>query len=125
VNNDELMALAEKFFITNLENMPSLESDRFCSGNTDTITAGTRLTITFVAGEQWIVRLTRFYADAVVGLDYQWVINGQIYPMSEGGFYLGKPIARGSNIKLIIENPTASDEDVAYRIVGWGDLVSG
>jgi hypothetical protein len=122
---NELDKKLEKFIAVSLENMPSLESDHFCSGNTDTITAGTRLTITFVAGEQWIVRLTRFYADAVVGLDYQWIINGQVYPMSEGEFYLGKPVARGSDIKLIIENPTASDEDVAYRIVGWGDLVSG
>jgi hypothetical protein len=122
---NELDKKLEKFIAVSLENMPSLESDRFCSGNTDTITAGTRLTITFVAGEQWVIRLTKFYADAVVGLDYQWIINGQVYPMSEGEFYLGKPIARGSDIKLIIENPTASDEDIAYRIVGWGDLVSG
>jgi hypothetical protein len=115
----------DKLIAVMLENQPSLKSDRFCAGDTDTITAGTELTITFVVDERWIVRLTKFYADAVVGLDYQWVINGQLYPMSEGEFYLGKPIARGSDIKLIIANPTASDEDVAYRIVGWGDLVSG
>jgi hypothetical protein len=115
----------DKLIAVMLENQPSLKSDRFCAGDTDTITAGTELTITFVVDERWIVRLTKFYADAVVGLDYQWIINGQVYPMSEGEFYLGKPIARGSDIKLIIENPTASDEDVAYRITGWGDLVSG
>jgi hypothetical protein len=115
----------EKFIAVSLENMPRVQADRCCTGNNDTITAGTRVTITFVVDERWILRLTKFYADAVVGLDYQWVINGQVYPMSEGEFYLGKPIARGSDIKLIIENSTASDEDVAYRIVGWGDLVSG
>jgi hypothetical protein len=115
----------DKLIAVTLENQPSLKSDRFCAGDTDTITAGTQLTITFAVDERWIVRLTKFYADAVVGLDYQWIINGQVYPMSEGEFYLGKPIARGSDIKLIIANPTASDEDVAYRIVGWGDLVSG
>jgi hypothetical protein len=114
----------DKLIAVMLENQPSLKSDRFCAGDTDTITAGTELTITFVVDERWIVRLTKFYADAVVGLDYQWIINGQVYPMSEGEFYLGKPIARGSDIKLIIET-TASDEDVAYRITGWGDLVSG
>jgi hypothetical protein len=115
----------DKLIAVMLENQPSLKSDRFCAGDTDTITAGTQLTITFVVDERWIVRLTEFYADAVVGLDYQWIINGQVYPMSEGEFYLGKPIARGSDIKLIIENSTASDEDIAYRITGWGDLVSG
>jgi hypothetical protein len=115
----------DKLIAVMLENQPSLKSDRFCAGDTDTISAGTQLTVTFVVDERWIVRLTKFYADAVVGLDYQWIINGQVYPMSEGEFYLGKPIARGSDIKLIIANPTASDEDIAYRIVGWGDLVSG
>jgi hypothetical protein len=119
------MGKIDKLIHVLLENQPSVESDRFCTGDTDTITAGTQLTITFVVGERWIVRLTKFYADAVVGLDYQWIINGQVYPMSEGEFYLGKPIARGSDIKLIIENPTASDEGVAYRITGWGDLVNG
>jgi hypothetical protein len=115
----------DKLIAVTLENQPSLKSDRFCAGDTDTISAGTELTITFVIDERWIVRLTKFYADAVVGLDYRWIINGQVYPMSEGEFYLGKPIARGSDIKLIIANPTASDEDIAYRIIGWGDLVSG
>jgi hypothetical protein len=123
VNNDEFVALAKKFFITSLENMPSLKSDRFCAGDTDTITAGTRLTITFPITKLWVIRLVKFYADAVIGLDYQWIINGQVYPMSEGEFYQAKVIH--NDIKLTIENPTASDEDVAYRIVGWGDLVSG
>lgn len=120
MDNNELI---RKYLTVALENMPSRESDRFCVGDTDTIEKGTELTVTFTVGKLWVVRLARFYADAVVGLAYQWMINGLPYPMSEGGFYKGKVIS--SDIQLIITNATGADEDVAYRIEGWGDLVGG
>lgn len=106
-----------------LENMPRRTSDRYCVGDTDTILAGTQLTVTFTLGKQWVVRLVKAYADARTGCTYTWVIDGNAYSLNEVEFYLGKPI--NQDIKLIIANASAVSVDIGYSIQGWGDLRSG
>ena len=111
----------EKFLDAQLRNMPWEGSDRFCEGDTDLVTAGTMLTITFPIEHLWSVKLVKFYAEAIRGLEYEWIINNQSYSMSEGEFYLGKTMI--ADIVLIIANPTTVNEYVPYRIEGWADKI--
>lgn len=107
-----------------LENMPRKTSDRYFVGDTDTILAGTQLTVTFSLSKDYVVRLVNAYADARTGCNYTWVIDGKTYGLNEVEFYLGKPIT-GESITLIIANTSGVDVDVAYFIQGWGDSRAG
>lgn len=109
----------KKLIAVQLENQPSIESDRFFVGDSDTVSAGTILTITFVLDPLYVVRLVEGYCDVRDGLSYQWIINGLSVPLNEVKYYLGKVVH--ADIKLVITNPTGADEDVAYYILGWGD----
>ena len=107
-----------------LENQPRKTSDRYFVGDTDTILAGTQLTVTFSLSKDYVVRLVEAYADARTDCNYTWVIDGQSYTLNEVKFYLGKPIT-GESITLIIANTSAADVIIAYYIVGWGDFKAG
>lgn len=118
---EELLREIDRKLTVQLENQPSVKSDRFFVGDTDTVSAGTSLTVTFELEKLWVTRLVEGYADARDGLLYSWIIDGQTIPLNEIKFYQGKPVH--DDIKLIIENPTADDQEVGYYIYGWGDFV--
>ena len=98
-----------------LENQPRKTSDRYFVGDTDTILAGTQLTVTFSLSKDYVVRLVEAYADARTDCNYTWVIDGKAYTLNEVKFYLGKPIT-GESITLIIANTSAADVIIAYYI---------
>lgn len=118
---EELLREIDRKLTVQLENQPSVKSDRFFVGDTDTVSAGTSLTVTFELEKLWVTRLVEGYADARDGLLYSWIIDGQTIPLNEIKFYQGKPVH--SDIKLLIENPTADDQEVGYYIYGWGDYI--
>lgn len=109
----------EKLIRVQLENQPSIESDRFFVGDSDTVLASTSLTVTFVLDPLYVVRLVEGYCDAREGLSYRWIINGLSVPLNEVKYYLGKVVH--ADIVLVVTNPTGADEDIAYYIHGWGD----
>lgn len=104
---------------TQLENQPSVKSDRFFVGDVDTVAAGTSLTVTFTLNPLYVTRLVEGYCDEVPGLSYLWVIDGVWTPLNEIKYHQGKVVH--NDIKLIVYNPTGTDEDVGYYIYGWGD----
>ena len=107
-----------------LENQPRKTSDRYFTGDTDDITTGTSLTVTFTLSKQWVVRLLKAYADSRTGCTYTWIIDGKSYDLNELEFYKGKPIT-GETIVLIIANTSGITQTVGYFIQGWGDLKAG
>ena len=107
-----------------LENQPRRESDRFFTGDVDTILSGTALTVTFSLNALFVVKVVEVYADARTGCTYAWVINGAAYTLNELQFYKGKPVS-GDSIKLIISNTSLISVDVGYYIKGWGDMKTG
>lgn len=106
------------------ENQPRVTSDRYFVGDTDTILAGTQLTVTFTLDKTYVVRLFRAYADARTGCAYQWWIDGKPFVLNEVEFYMGKPIT-GDNITLVIANTSGVDVIISYYIQGWGDMKAG
>jgi len=123
MNNDLLDKIA-RLVDAMLENQPRLTSDRYNVGDTDTITAGNQLTVTFTLSKDYVVRLVKAYADSRTGCTYTWVIDGKTYSLNEIEFYNGKPIT-GESIKLIIANTSGVDVTIGYFLRGWGDLKSG
>ena len=117
---EELLQEIRDQLKTQLENQPSVNSDRFYVGDSDTVEAGTSLTLTFVLNPLYVTRLVEGYCDEVPGLSYLWVIDGVGSPINQLKYYLGKAVH--SDIKVIISNPTGTDEEVGYYIYGWGDL---
>ena len=104
-----------------LENMPSKNSDRFFTADTDDILTGTQLTVTFSLSKLWVIRLLEAYADSRTGCTYTWNIDGKPYGINTVEFYKGKPIT-GESIVLVIANTSGSTQTVGYYIKGWGDL---
>ena len=120
--NDELEALQKELILAQLENAPRRDSDRFIIGDTDTVSAGTSLTVTFTVNtDLFMVHLHKFYCDAIGGWNYMWISHGQPFDLNEGEYPWGKTVH--ANIILIINNPTASDGEVSYFIEGWGDKI--
>ena len=117
---EELLREIRDQLKTQLENQPSVKSDRFYVGDVDTVGAGTSLTLTFVLNPAYVTRVVEGYCDEVPGLSYLWVIDGVGTPINELKYYQGKPVH--NTIQLIISNPTAADEDIGYYLYGWGDL---
>jgi len=117
--NEEQEKKLEKLIAVQLENQPSVESDRFFVGDSDTLLAGTSLTVTFGISKLYVVRLIEGYCDVRTGFTYQWIIDGVSLPLNQFKYHLGK--VAHSQVQLIITNPTAADEDVGYYIMGWGD----
>jgi hypothetical protein len=107
---------------TMLENQPRKTSDRYFSGDTDDITTGTSLTVTWTLNKLWVTRLTNAYADSRTGCTYTWLIDGKSYSLNKLEFYQGKPIT-GETIVLVIANTSGSTQTVGYYIMGWGDLI--
>lgn len=117
---EELLRNIRKQLAVQLENQPAINSDRFFVGDSDTVTAGTSLTVTFTLNPLFVTRLVEGYCDEVPGLSYLWVINGVVTPLNLVKYHLGKVVH--DDIKLVISNPTGSDEEVGYYVQGWGDL---
>ena len=118
MNEDQEKKL-EKLIAVQLENQPSVESDRFFVGDSDTILAGTSLTVTFGISQLYVVRLVEGYCDVRTGFTYLWMIDGVSTPLNQFKYHLGKVVH--SQVQLIISNPTASDGEVGYYLMGWGD----
>ena len=109
------------------ENEPQLGADKFNVGDTDDITTGTSLTVTWTLNPQWITHLVKAYADNRTGCTYKWIINGKLYEYNEVEFYKGK-ISSGEiaqTIVLIIANASGSTATIDYMIIGWGDRREG
>lgn len=121
---NELLEKILRLVEAELENQPRVTSDRYNTGDTDSIATATSLTVTFTLNKAFVVRLLKAYADSRTGCTYTWVIDGKTYGLNEIEFYKGKPIT-GENIKLIIANTSGSTQTVGYFIRGWGDLKSG
>ena len=117
--NEEQEKKLEKLITVQLENQPSVESDRFFVGDSDTIELGTSLTLTFEISKLYVVRLIEGYCDARTGFTYQWIIDGKSLPLNQFKYHLGK--VAHSQVQLIITNPTGTDGDVGYYLMGWGD----
>lgn len=117
--NEEQEKKLEKLIAVQLENQPSVESDRFFVGDSDTIEAGTSLTVAFGISKLYVVRLIEGYCDVRTGFTYQWIIDGKSTPLNQFKYHLGKVVH--SQVQLIISNPTGSDQDVGYYLMGWGD----
>ena len=116
---EELLREIRDQLKTQLENEPSVKSDRFFVADGDTVAASTQLTVTFTLSPLFITRLLEGYCDVREGLSYLWVIDGVVTPLNEVKYHLGKVVH--NDIKLIISNPTATDEEVGYYLYGWGD----
>ncbi|MBA7574459.1 hypothetical protein ES708_16265 [subsurface metagenome] len=106
--NEEQEKKLEKLIAVQLENQPSVESDRFFVGDSDTVETGTSLTLTFEISKLYVVRLVEGYCDARTGFTYQWIIDGKSLPLNQFKYHLGKVVH--SQIQLIITNPTGSDQ---------------
>ena len=117
--NEEQEKKLEKLITVQLENQPSVESDRFFVGDSDTLLAGTSLTVTFGISKLYVVRLIEGYCDVRTDFTYKWIIDGVSLPLNQFKYHLGKVVH--SQVQLIISNTTSSDEDVGYYIMGWGD----
>ena len=104
-----------------LENAPRRTSDRYFVGDTDDITTGTSLTVTFTLSKLWVTRLVKAYADSRTGCTYTWNIDGKSYSLNELEFYKGKPLT-GEKIVLVIANTSGSTQTMGYYVMGWGDL---
>ena len=115
VNYERLNELIE----AQLENYPRKASERFSTGRTYNIGAGQRLTVTFAIEETWLVRILKAYCDSRSDCDYWWIIEGKSELINEIEYRYGRTIH--GDVKLIVENTTADDQEVACRLDGWGD----
>ena len=104
------------------ENYPERESIRFFTPDTDTVTAGTSLTVTFLLNwRSFRVKVTELYADARADCTYEWFFAGSYYNFNEASFDFGKKAVEDAyhEIKLVISNTGAVDQEVGYYVKGW------
>ena len=125
--NEVLEKKLEKLIDAMRENEPQFGSDRFNVGDSDNITTGTSLTVTFTLNPQWITHLVKAYSDKRTGCTYKWIINGKLYEYNEVEFHKGKVVSGETvqTITLIIANTSGSTATVDYFIMGWGDRREG
>ncbi|MBA7518284.1 hypothetical protein ES705_10353 [subsurface metagenome] len=104
------------------ENYPERESIRFFAADTDTVTAGTSLTVTFLINwRRFRVKVSELYADARADCDYEWWFAGSYYAFNEATFDFGKKAIEDAyhEIKLVITNTGEVDQEIGYYVKGW------
>ena len=125
--NEALEKKLEKLIDAMRENEPQLGADKFNVGDTDDITTGTSLTVTWTLNPQWITHLVKAYADNRTGCTYKWIINGKLREYNEVKFHKGKVVSGETvqTITLIIANSSGSTVTIDYLVMGWGDRREG
>lgn len=104
------------------ENYPQIESTRVFACDTDTVTAGTSLTVTFLINwRHFRLKVTQLYADARTGCSYLWKFAGNIYEFNDVEFDFGMKASEDSyhEITLIISNTSAVNVEVGYYVKGF------
>lgn len=102
-------------------NFPSEKSLQFCTGDTDTVLAGTSTTVEFSINQEFLTKVHQLYCDGHIDIVYKWVLNGVEYNLNEVSFFSGKVVQKETTITLIITNPTAGNVECSYFVAGWAD----
>jgi len=124
---EDLVPDIKKLIADIRNNEPQLGSDKFFSGDSDDITTGTSLTVTWTLNPQWITHLVKTYADDRAGCTYSWFIDGKAYSLNEVEFYKGRIISgeQVTTVTLIIANASGSTQTIGYFLQGWGNRREG
>jgi len=102
------------------ENYPARDDVRFYTPSTDTVTAGTSLTVTFTLRRDFEIHVTKLYCDARASCTYTWIFAGISYSINEVDFDWGKRTRVDEDeITLVVANAGGTDVDVGYYIRGW------
>lgn len=104
------------------ENFPERTSTRFFTAGTDTVTAGTSLTVTFsISWRNWKLKLTELYCDSRTDCTYTWYFAGQEFDLNEVTFDWGMKAVEDTyhEIVLVVANAGASDQEVGYYVKGF------
>ena len=104
------------------ENYPEIESRRVFACDTDTVVAGTSLTVTFLLNwRHYRIKVTALYADARTDCTYLWKFAGNTYEFNDVTFDFGMKASEDSyhEITLIISNTGAAAQEVGYYVRGF------
>ena len=104
------------------ENYPEIESTRVFACDTDTVAAGTSLTVIFSLNwRHYRIKITELYADARTDCTYQWKFAGNTYDFNDISFDFGEKASEDSyhEITLIISNTGTVSQEVGYFVKGW------
>ena len=87
---------------------------------TDTVPAGTALTITFVLRRGFGTRISELYCDSRADCRYFWTFGGVQYPLNEVSFASAKRVRGGDEVKIVlrIESFGVATVEVGYYIKG-------
>jgi len=101
-------------------------------GDTQNVPAGTEVTVTYNLMEDYNYYIKRVYVDAAAGLSYTWKFTrlvgyGYLYERTLRGNeheFTKRLIARrGSQIILVVTNPTSYDYDLDITVDMWARKV--
>ncbi|MBU2613911.1 hypothetical protein KJ925_05670 [Patescibacteria group bacterium] len=114
---DRIIALLERIADT----YPAREDIQFFTPDTDTVPAGTALTVTFTLRRDFEIVITELYCDTRANCSYYWIFGGVKYELNEVAFSHGKRLREGGdwNIILRISNTGTTDVEVGYYLKGW------
>ena len=104
------------------ENFPPLECLIFFYGDTDTVAAGSSLTVIFrLNWRHWALKIKQLYADPRTDCDYEWWFAGEYYTYNDVDLPFPRKAIEDSyhEIKLKITNTGASAQEVSYNLNGW------
>lgn len=104
------------------ENYPEVTSTRFFTSGTDTVPAGSTLTVTFsINWRNWRLKMTELYCDARTDCTYDWYFAGQEFDFNEITFDYGMKAVEDTyhEITLVVTNAGATDREVGYYVKGF------
>lgn len=122
MNGEEALSKMASALERIAENYPEIESTRVFTSDTDTVTAGTSLTVIFVLNwRHFRIKVSGLYADARTDCTYQWKFAGNTYDFNDIALDFGMKASEDSyhEITLIISNTGAVDQEIGYYVKGW------
>lgn len=100
---------------------PEAQDYQLLNADTETVPAGSSLTLTFALEDPYTVIIKQFYVDNLPTSEYEWNIHGKTYHGNElSNLSKGLWFEQGERFTLKITNSGASPQDYDYLIEGWG-----
>jgi len=100
-------------------NFPRSDDEPAYSSLTQTVPAGSIVTVTWRVRGDWLVKVRHLYADAALDCTYRWTLTGLTVEGNEIQFPRAVEVTKTGLITLVITNNGTIDQDIDILIEGW------
>jgi len=100
-------------------NFPRSDDEPAYSSLTQTIPAGSAVTVSWRVRGDWLVKVRHLYADAAPNCTYRWTLTGLTVEGNEIQFPRAVEVTKTGLISLTVTNIGAVDQDIDILIEGW------